>query len=78
MPGTWLTDLPAGDTDWDRVRQLFPSSFDAFADVQRAAWMLFDPVTLELCRLRKEDGRQLISYTRVADGAAIDAEPPAK
>jgi hypothetical protein len=33
---------------------------------------------LELRRLRKEDGRQLIAFTRVADDPAIDAEPPAK
>ena len=49
---TWLPDLPPGDTDWERVSALFPAAFAAVADLQRAVWDSFDPVVLELCRLR--------------------------
>ena len=52
MSATWLADLPPGDTDWDRVAALFPAAFEAVADLQRAAWASFDPVVLELARLR--------------------------
>lgn len=51
-PTTWLTDLPPGDTEWDRVSSLFPAAFQAVTDLQRAIWDSFDPVVLELCRLR--------------------------
>ena len=52
MSATWLTDLPPGETDWDRVAALFPEAFGAVCDLQRAAWASFDPVVLELARLR--------------------------
>jgi alkylhydroperoxidase family enzyme len=50
--GTWLPDLPEEGTDWERVSALFPAAFDAVADLQRAVWESFDPVLLELSRLR--------------------------
>jgi alkylhydroperoxidase family enzyme len=65
---TWLTELPAGDTDWERLRALFPSSIDAFDDIQRAAWTLFDPVVLELCRLR------MATLLRFDGGLALRSE----
>ena len=52
MTATWLPDLPPGPTDWDRVAALFPGAFEAVANLQRALWAAFDPVVLELCRLR--------------------------
>lgn len=52
MSTTWLSDLPAGRSDWDRMVALFPAAFGAVADLQRAVWDSFDPVLLELARLR--------------------------
>lgn len=52
MTATWLPDLPPGETDWDRVAALFPAAFEAVVELQRAAWASFDPVVLELARLR--------------------------
>jgi alkylhydroperoxidase family enzyme len=52
VSATWLPDLPPGETDWDRVAALFPAAFEAVAELQRAAWASFDPVVLELARLR--------------------------
>ena len=52
MTATWLPDLPAGETDWDRVAALAPAAFEAVADLQRVVWASFDPVVLELARLR--------------------------
>jgi alkylhydroperoxidase family enzyme len=49
---TWLADLPAGETDWDRVSGFCPDAFDAIARLVGAAWQEVDPVVLELCRLR--------------------------
>jgi alkylhydroperoxidase family enzyme len=49
---TWLPDLPPGETDWDRVAALFPAAFEAVAELQRTVWASFDPVVLELARLR--------------------------
>ncbi len=48
----WLQDLPAGDTDWDRLVALWPEATDALAGLVGAAWDENDPVLLELCRLR--------------------------
>lgn len=52
MTATWLPDLPPGPTDWDRVVALFPDAFEAVANLQRVVWDNFDPVVLELSRLR--------------------------
>jgi alkylhydroperoxidase family enzyme len=49
---TWLADLPAGETDWDRVSALCPDAFGAIARLVGAAWQEVDPILLELCRLR--------------------------
>ena len=48
----WLEDVPAGDTDWDRLVALWPEATDALAGLVAAAWAENDPVLLELCRLR--------------------------
>lgn len=65
---TWLPDLPAGDTEWERVRALFPAAFDAVADLQRTVWDSFDPVVLELCRLR------IAALLRFAPGLELRSE----
>ena len=52
MTATWLDQLPAGDTDWDRFAASWPVPFVTLADVVVAAWDETDPVLLELCRLR--------------------------
>ena len=52
MTATWLPDLPPGETDWERVAALAPAAFGAVADLQRVVWATFDPVVLELARLR--------------------------
>jgi alkylhydroperoxidase family enzyme len=49
---TWLGDLPAADTDWDRAAAAWPVPFAALAEVVRQAWRATDPVLLELARLR--------------------------
>jgi alkylhydroperoxidase family enzyme len=49
---TWLLDLPAGATDWERVSALAPDAFAALADVHKTVRSRVDPVVLELCRLR--------------------------
>jgi alkylhydroperoxidase family enzyme len=49
---TWLAELPAGETDWDRLSALCPEAFDAIARLVGAAWQEVDPILLELCRLR--------------------------
>jgi alkylhydroperoxidase family enzyme len=49
---TWLADLPAGETDWDRVSALCPDAFGAIALLVNAAWQEVDPILLELSRLR--------------------------
>lgn len=49
---TWLAELPAGETDWDRVSALCPEAFSAIARLVGAAWQEVDPILLELCRLR--------------------------
>src|SRR4051794_11804392 len=49
---TWLPDLPAGATEWERVSALAPDAFSAFADLHKAARLRVDPRILELCRLR--------------------------
>jgi alkylhydroperoxidase family enzyme len=49
---TWLTDLPEGATDWDRLAALCPEASGALSGVVAAAWDDTDPVLLELARLR--------------------------
>jgi alkylhydroperoxidase family enzyme len=49
---TWLTGLPEGETDWDRLATLCPEAVGALSGVVAAAWDDTDPVLLELARLR--------------------------
>ena len=49
---TWLTGMPEGQTDWDRLSRLSPEAVNAMSDVVIAAWDETDPVLLELARLR--------------------------
>jgi alkylhydroperoxidase family enzyme len=49
---TWLTGLPDGETDWDRLAAVCPEAFSALSGVAAAAWDDTDPVLLELARLR--------------------------
>jgi alkylhydroperoxidase family enzyme len=49
---TWLADVPAAGTDWDRLASLCPEPFAALSGLVAAAWAEGDPVLLELARLR--------------------------
>lgn len=49
---TWLAELPAEGTDWDRAVAVWPEAFAAMSRLVAAAWTDVDPVLLELCRLR--------------------------
>lgn len=49
---TWLANLPAGETDWDRIGRVSPDAFKAMAGLVGAAYEEVDPVLVELCRLR--------------------------
>lgn len=49
---TWLSGMPEGETDWDRLARLSPEAADALSGVVAAAWEDADPVLLELARLR--------------------------
>ena len=68
MTATWLPDLAPGETDWDRVTALFPAAFEAVVNLQRAVWASFDPVVLELARLRTA---QLLAF---AGGLALRSD----
>ncbi len=57
---TWLTGLPEGETDWERLSALCPEATSALADVVAATWEETDPVLLELARLRIA---KLLGYT---------------
>ena len=49
---TWLTGVPGGATDWDRLAALCPEAFGALSGLVGAAWAECDTVLLELARLR--------------------------
>lgn len=49
---TWLADVPAAATDWDRLATLCPEPFAALAGLVAAAWEDCDAVLMELARLR--------------------------
>jgi alkylhydroperoxidase family enzyme len=68
---TWLADLPAGETDWDRVSALCPEAFGAIARLVGAAWQEVDPILLELCRLRIAF---VLRYTAESGRRSIRAE----
>jgi alkylhydroperoxidase family enzyme len=48
----WLSGLPEGATDWDRLASLCPDAVAALSGLVGAAWDESDPVLLELARLR--------------------------
>jgi alkylhydroperoxidase family enzyme len=68
---TWLADLPAGETDWDRVSALCPEAFGAIARLVGAAWQEVDPIVLELSRLRIA---LVLRYTAELERHSIRAE----
>lgn len=70
---TWLVDLPAAGTDWQRITGVAPAAFERASALYRAGWQVADPVLLELCRLRVAAlfGDRRASGFR--SGAALDA-----